>query len=420
MDLKILENIVINQNKTITQQDPGFTRDKLEDISKLINKTNIVITGHRRVGKSTLLLQIMQKHYKNNYYYLNFLDERLIDFEINDFQKLYEIFQKNYGDRPIFFFDEVQGKKGWDKFVARIYETKKQKFIITGSNSDLLSKEISTYLTGRHTDIELFPFSFKEYLKYNSFDLDTRLTINKTNIQNQFKKYLEKGGFPEVVVNNNTSFLENIYLDVIYRDIFNRYKIKEQDTFKKIAQYLISNCSKEFNYSSIKKNQVDIKSKNTIKKYITYLTNTYTLFELNKFDYSLKRQESYNKKIYCIDTGLLNQIAFKFTENKGQLYENLVFVELKRRNKEIYYYKNLKNQECDFLIKKAERIIEAIQVTYDLTDNKTKEREVKGLLSALNEFKLKDGIIITDNLEKEEVIDGKRIKFVPIINWLLE
>ena len=143
MDLKILENIVINQNKTITQQDPGFTRDKLEDISKLINKTNIVITGHRRVGKSTLLLQIMQKHYKNNYYYLNFLDERLIDFEINDFQKLYEIFQKNYGDRPIFFFDEVQGKKGWDKFVARIYETKKQKFIITGSNSDLLSKEIS-------------------------------------------------------------------------------------------------------------------------------------------------------------------------------------------------------------------------------------------------------------------------------------
>lgn len=419
MDLKVLENIVVNQNKIIDQMDPGFTRDKLESISKLINKTNIVITGHRRVGKSTLLLQIMQKYYRNNYYYLNFLDERLVDFEINDFQKLYEIFQKNYGEKSIFFFDEVQGRKGWDKFVARIYETKKQKFIITGSNSELLSKEISTYLTGRHTDIELFPFSFKEYLEYNKFDLDIRVTKNKINIQNQFKEYLEKGGFPEVVVNDNTSFLENIYLDVIYRDIFNRYKIKEQEMFKKIAQYLISNCSNEFNYSSIQKIYKDIKSKNTIKKYITYLTNTYTLFELNRFNYSLKNQESYNKKIYCIDTGLINKMAFKFSENLGKAYENLVFVELKRRSKEIYYYKNLKNQECDFIIKEGLNIVEAIQVTYDMSDIKTKEREIKGLLSCLDEFKLKEGIIITDNLEKEEIIDGKKIRYIPIINWLL-
>jgi len=303
--------------------------------------------------------------------------------------------------------------------VARIYETKKQKFIITGSNSELLSKEISTYLTGRHIDIELFPFSFKEYLEYNKFDLDIRVTKNKINILNQFKKYLEKGGFPEVVVNDNTSFLENIYLDVIYRDIFNRYKIKEQEMFKKIAQYLISNCSNEFNYSSIQKIYKDIKSKNTIKKYITYLTNTYTLFELNRFNYSLKNQESYNKKIYCIDTGLINKMAFKFSENLGKAYENLVFIELKRRSKEIYYYKNLKNQECDFIIKEGLNIVEAIQVTYDMSDIKTKEREINGLLACLNEFKLKEGIIITDNLEKEEIIDGKKIRYIPIINWLL-
>lgn len=419
MDKKNIERIVLDQSNDLKEMELGLTRDKLLEIDSQINsKINIIITGVRRCGKSTLLLQIMNKYYKDKFYYLRFADERLSDIQIEDYQKIYEIFLANFNKTNIFFFDEIQGKPKWDQFVNRLYEIGNKSYI-TGSNSELLSKEISTYLTGRHLDVELYPFSFKEYLMFRQVDPDYKYTKNLIKIEKEFENYLKIGGFPQVVVENNSSLLEEIYEDIINKDVLLRYNINDVSVLKKTATFLMSNISKEFSYNSIK-NMFNLGNSNTIRNYIYYLTNAYLLFELNKYDYSLKKQENYSKKIYCIDTGLINKIAFSFSENKGRLYENSVFIELKRRGQNIYFWKDKLDYEVDFLTVDKNKVTSLIQVSYDLSNPKTKEREVKGLLSGLNEFKLKEGIIITKDLEKQEKIDNKIIKYIPIWKWLLE
>jgi predicted AAA+ superfamily ATPase len=419
MDKSYLERIILDQSEDLKKINLGLTRNKLSELDIHIkSKINIIITGVRRCGKSTLLLQIMDKYYKNKFNYLRFADERLSDIQVDDYQKIYEVFLSNFNKNNIFFFDEIQGKPNWDKFVNRLYETG-NKFYITGSNSELLSKEISTYLTGRHLDIELYPFSFKEYLDYKKIDIDYRYTKNLLKIEKELNNYLKIGGFPQVVIENNTTLLEEIYEDIINKDILLRYNINDVSTFKKIALFLISNVSKEFSYNSIKK-MYNLGNSDTVRNYIYYLTNSYLLFELTKYDSSLKKQESYGKKIYAIDTGLINKIAFGFSENIGRLYENLVFLELKRRNKKVYYWKSELDLEIDFLITDKGKVTSLIQVAYTLSDPRTKEREVKALLSGLNEFKLKTGIIITNDLDKEEKIANKTIKFIPMWKWLLD
>jgi len=420
MEKRYLEQIVLDQKERLSKMKEGYPRDKLLEVPDLIkHKINIVVTGHRRSGKSTFLLQWMKKYYNSNFYYLDFSDERLVDFKTIDFQLLYEIFLEQYGEKDIFYFDELQGKKyDWNRFVNRLYAEGKR-FFITGSNADLLSKEISTYLTGRHFDIMIYPFSFKEYLGYHNFNKNYNSTLGKVEAINHFNNYIKQGGFPEVIVYNTTDILENIYQDVINTDILNRYKIKEEIEFKKMTLFLMSNFAREFSYTSIK-NNFNLGSTNTAKKYISYLTNTYLLFELNKYDYSLKKQETYSKKIYCIDTGLISKISFNFSENLGRLYENCVFIELKRRGKEIYFWKDKSDYEVDFLITEKNKVTALMQVSYDLSNPKTKEREVKALLLGLNEFKLKIGIIITKDIDKEEKIENKTIKFIPLWKWLLE
>jgi uncharacterized protein len=419
MDKQNIERIILDQSEDLKKMERGFIRSKLLTIDGHINsKTNIVITGVRRCGKSTLLLQIMQKYYKDKFYYLRFADERLSNIEIEDYQKIYEVFLANFNKTNIFFFDEIQGKPKWDQFVNRLYETG-NKFYITGSNSELLSKEISTYLTGRHLDIELYPFSFREFLDFKKIDVDYRYTKNAIKIEKELENYLKIGGFPQVVVENNTVLLEEIYEDIINKDILLRYNINDVSVLKKTAAFLISNVSKEFSYNSIKK-MFNIGNSNTIRNYIYYLSNAYLLFELNKYDYSFKKQENYSKKIYCIDTGIINKMAFSFSENQGRLYENCVFIELKRRDKEIYFWKDKSNCEVDFLIIEKNKVVSLIQVCCNLNDLQTKEREVNALLSGLDEFKLKEGIIITKDLDKEEKIKNKTIKFIPLWKWLLE
>jgi uncharacterized protein len=419
MDKQHLERIIFDQSEDLKKMELGFTRNKLLDIdSHIKSKTNIVITGVRRSGKSILLLQIMDKYYKDKFYYLRFADERLSDIQIEDYQKIYEVFLANFNKTNIFFFDEIQGKPKWDQFVNRLYETG-NKFYITGSNSELLSKEISTYLTGRHLDIELYPFSFREFLDFKKIDLDYRYTKNLIKIEKEIVNYLKIGGFPQVVVENNTSLLEEIYEDIINKDVLLRYNINDVSVLKKTAIFLMSNIAKEFSYNSLKK-MFNLGNSNTIRNYVYYLSNAYLLFELNKYDYSLKTQENYSKKIYCIDTGLINKMAFSFSENLGRLYENCVFIELKRRGKDIYFWKDKSNSEIDFLMLEKNKVVSLIQVCYDLNDLKTKEREVNALLSGLDEFKLKEGIIITKDLDKEEKIRNKTIKFIPLWKWLLE
>lgn len=407
-----LEKIIRDQRKTFEEKDSGTSRNI--DFQRYLKTGQItVISGIRRSGKSTLLKQFSQ-HYPN-YYYLNFDDERLIDFSISDFQNLMLVFQKHFSSKVI-FLDEIQNVQMWERFARRIFE-EGYKIFITGSNAKLLSSELATHLTGRYYKIELYPFSFEEFLRFNKVDYDQITSKKEAKILKNFDNYLEGGGFPEYVKNKKNESLEEIFEDIIYRDLLTRFKIREVKNFKLLINYLFANFTGETNYNSLK-NLLDFKSATTVKNYIEFMQESYMVFELFKYDYSLKKQYVSNKKVYVIDNGIRNAVAFSFTKDSGKLLENMVFLELKRRGEEIFYYKDKK--ECDFLIRKGLRISEAIQVSQGLDNPETEKREIEGLLEAMEKFKLKKGMIITESQEEEKKLNGKKIKIVPAWKWLLE
>lgn len=413
MDSRALEAVVLDQSAAMGRLGLGYPRDALPYAEGLLKaRANIVVTGHRRAGKSVFLLQLMDRHFKGQFYYLNFADERLIDFDVHDFQVLHELLLRHFGERKVFLLDEIQGRRGWDRFVARMYEAG-NRFFITGSNATLLSKEISTYLTGRHLDIEMYPFSFREFLGYRKFGENPLTTNGKVAVLKLFDEYLQNGGFPEVVTSQNTEILRTIYEDVINKDILARYIVEDSAALKKIALFLISSFAKEASYTSIK-NSFGLGSTNTAKKYVTYLTNTFMMFEVPKFSYSPKEQ-TYLKKIYCIDTGMINKMAFTASANMGRLLENLVFIELKRRKKQVFYWKSTAGREVDFIVVDRGKPVEAIQACHDLGSHNL-ERETGALKEAMQELGIKKGTIITYDQDRAE----KGFRIMPAWKWLIE
>jgi len=421
MDKEYLRLVIKDQQLRVANLPLGYPRNKLSNLNGILkHKINIVITGPRRSGKSTFLLQWMNKVYKDNFYYFDFSDDRVVDFKTEDLQVLYELFLELYGEKKVFFFDEIQGKYDWNKFVNRLY-SEGYRFFITGSNAELLSKEISTYLTGRHYDVTILPFSFNEFLGYNKVDLDFVGTKNTIKIKSKLESYLNNGGFPEVVTFGNKDILDNVYKDVINKDIVLRYGIKEEEVFKKLSLYLISNFARDFSYTSLK-NTFGLGSVNTTSNYVSYLVDAYIVFELQKYDYSLKKQDKSSKKIYCVDLGLINKIAFAFSENLGRLYENAVFIELLNRGyeKNIYYYKTKSNKEVDFILLEGIKPKSLIQVCYDLSNLETKKRETSALVEASEELNCNNLLIITKDYEGVEAVGKKKIKYTPLWKWLLE
>ena len=413
-----------NLKKIIKQQEFYFfpkkqvSREALVSI-KTSNKNEeiVIISGIRRCGKSTLL-NIFRKTEKDKNYCLNFDDFRLINFDLLDFEKLEECFYELYGEESIFYFDEIQNIKGWERYVRTLYE-KKKKVFITGSNASMLSYELGTHLTGRNIKIELFPFSFEEFLSLKGCDyqkLNFYLIKDKDKILKKFDEYLDKGGFPQYIKTNDKNILREIYKDIIFRDILVRHKLKNERIIQELCFFLISNISKEISFNKLK-NLLSLSNTNTIKQYLSYLENSYLFFSINKFDYSLKKQIVNNKKIYCIDNAISKIIGFQFSENIGRQLENLVFIELKRKGLEIYFHKRKK--ECDFLIKKRNKIKEAIQVTKSISEIDTKKREIAGLIEAMEEHNLKRGLILTYDEEDEFKIDGFKIIVKPIWKWLI-
>ena len=277
--------------------------------------------------------------------------------------------------------------------------------IITGSNAFLLSKELGTKLTGRHLNYELFPFSYKEMLKFKKFKQGLR----------SFEFYLKHGGFPDYLRLNNPEILQELLNDILAKDIAARYNLKNMKLLKEIATYLLSNSGKEFSYNSLK-NIFKLGSVNTAISYVSYFEDSYLLFAVPRFDYSLKKQSVNPKKIYCVDNGFLLANSFTFSSNYGKLLENLVFTQLRRKHNDIYYFKQ--KNECDFVLREAGRVTAAIQVCYCLNDD-NKERELNGLLEVLNKFKLKEGLILTYDQEDSLVIGKKKITVVPVWKWLI-
>ncbi len=377
----------------------------------------VVVKGVRRCGKSTLLKQLITTRHSNDFWYFNFDDERLTGFTADDFQSLIETMLELFGKRKYLCFDEIQNIKGWELFVNRMLR-QGYKVFITGSNANLLSQELGTHLTGRHVDIELYPFSFTEYLKAHHIDIPVKgmySTEEKALLSKHFKQYLEKGGMPEVIVFSNEAMLTQVVNDILQRDIVNRYNIRKPLELKTLLKFLIANTSNSITYRSIR-NNFKIQSANTIQKYIEYAEETYLVFTVRRYEKKLKQFDKNPKKIYCVDNGIITKTTPIIHERQGALLENLVALQLKRLGKEFYYYRGRTDVECDFIVPHEKQ---AIQICYQLRDD-NRERELKGLCEALDMLSAKQGFLLTLDQEDQNIRKNKKINIQPVWQWLLE
>jgi len=376
-----------------------------------------IVAGVRRCGKSTLVEQIRKSNAETDFT-LNFDDNRLTEFSASDFEKLYEAFHELYEPEKTWYFDEIQNIEGWELFVRRLHN-EGHKVFITGSNARMLSAELGTHLTGRYIQTELFPYSFPEFLRFKNIHLTKNYVYSPeetTLLKKIFRDYVIRGGFPEYLQTQLPDYLKLLYENIIYRDIVARHQIRNTQTLLEMAHYLISNVSKETSYNALK-NNFGLSNAITVKDHIAYLEDAYLLFSINKFDYSLKKQLSNPKKIYCIDTGLAGMVSFAFSENYGRMLENIVFLHLRRKYTGIYYHK--KAWECDFLVVNHTKVEKAVQVSRSLYEAETRKREIRGLLEAMQQYGLKDGYIITEDEEEHIEENGFGIHVIPAWKYLL-
>ena len=390
---------------------------KVMDLLKL--KLPIVITGVRRCGKSSLMMLVRNKLKlsKTECLFVDFSDERFVNFEPTDFQKIEDYLVENkYNENSFLFIDEVQEVKYWEKGVNRLKE--KHSIIITGSNSKLLSKEIASTLTGRSINLHLEPFSFREFLTAKNINIDNYFLDSKKQslLRRAFTDYYKLGGFPKMVLLENETILRELYDNILYRDVIARLGSNFEKPVKELSVHFLSNPAEKT--STRKASELmDVTNPLSVKKILNSFENSFLFLFLSKFDFSIKKQIQNPKKVYCIDNGFLTALGFKFSNNEGKMLENLVAVELKRRSKNTYYFSDTK--ECDFVIKDGNKIVEAIQVTWKITPE-NKEREISGLMDALEKLNLKKGIILTYDQKEEWTEKGKTIAVKPVWQWLLE
>ncbi|PIN85600.1 MAG: AAA family ATPase [Candidatus Diapherotrites archaeon CG11_big_fil_rev_8_21_14_0_20_37_9] len=373
------------------------------------------VTGPRRAGKSFFIIHSL----KEKYGYANFDDEELA--RAKNYDEIIATIDDIYSNPKTIFFDEIQNLDRWELFVNRL-QRQGRDILLTGSNSNLLSGELATHLTGRHFETQIYPLSFKEYVE------DTK---NKTtaDIKKEFEKYLRDGGYPEPHVKNLeiSEYIKTLFEATLYKDVIKRHRIRKTSEIEAIAEFIVTNAATQMSYNQIAKS-LGVKSVETVKKYYNILEETMIFFSLKKFSYKLKEQETESRKVYCIDNGIIKAKAFSTSQNIGKLYENLVAAELKRKEQQTgikaFYWKNQQHEEVDFVLKKENKIAELIQVCYSLENSKTQEREIRALLKAGKELKCKNLTILNAELEKTENkewfgIKGK-IKFTPLWKWLLE
>lgn len=413
-----LKNVIIPQNLRFTRHEETVTRTVLSKIGELTETPHVlIITGLRRAGKSTLLKQINETFYSSLNTCLNFEDEKLLSFTAEDFSTVYETFLELNEKVEVVFFDEIQNIDKWETAVRR-FHNEGLKVIITGSNASLLSREPGTKLTGRHIDIILYPFSFREYLSFRNTGLsenDFYIPEKAALLRKEFYSYFSRGGIPEYLRYDREEIIQQIYEDILIKDIIVRYGITDEKSFRELARLLLSNVGKPFSYNKLKIN-LGFGSMNTVKSYISLMENSYLLFQVEKYDPSLKKQIINNKKVYCIDNAFLNLVTFETTENLGRKLENLVFVELKRRNYTVHYHKE--KYECDFVLSMKSRVEMVVQVCYHLDDDNI-TREINGISEAAAWHNLDKGVILTMDQEEERKINGLKISILPVWKWLL-
>ncbi|MBT3407556.1 ATP-binding protein [Candidatus Woesearchaeota archaeon] len=400
--------------------DFKLKESKQRDI-KINLKTNSIITliGPRRSGKTFLFFNMISK--LNKYVYINFEDDRL---NIKEPDEVLDAIMEIYYDQDLkkfhFFFDEIHMLNNWEKFIRRINDEVTNNIYLTGSSAKLLSTEISTSLRGRSISYQVLPLSFKEYINFKNIDYSKITSQKKSEILSEFNKYLMNGGYPELINYDKYTREKQLksYLDVmIFRDLIERFNIKNITATK---YFINKNINSVSTFSSVAKtfNQLQslgVKvSKDFLYELADHVQDIFLFFYLEKYDKSISKRKIADKKIYCIDNGFINLISAK--EDYGRLLENIVFIELKRLEKEVFYHKD--KYECDFIILEKGKIIQAIQVTKSISEDNW-EREINGLLESMNKFNLKEGFILTSDFEDKKKINGKKIIIIPVWKWLL-
>lgn len=402
----------------------GIQRSVTTTITETLSLPHIKdIMGVRRSGKTTTLYQVInllttKKINPKNIMFLNFDDP---DIHAVSFEQLTKTMETINPCISHVFLDEIQQKNEWERWLRMMYDTKKyQQLFISGSSASLLTQDVGRVLTGRHITFIVFPFSFKEYLAYHGLTKFTSdyLEYNRNTVLHHLYSYIDGGGFPEVIGKNEyqrKTILTNIYNDVLSRDIASRFNAS-YDIAQKVGYHVLTNNAREFSFRSIAR-ATDL-SIETVEKYLDFLKQSFIILSVDVFSYKTKVQFKQNKKIYCIDTGLRNAVSFKISEERGRLAENLVFIELKRRGKDVYYWKNGKG-EVDFVVKEGLKPTSLIQVCWDITNEKTKKREIDNLIEAMHTLNLGQGLIITEDYSGEEIAGKKKIRFLPLWRWLL-
>lgn len=409
-------------------------REIAKHIKKWLKRKEIVgFLGARRCGKTSLMQILIRSLFssgipKTNLLFIKCDDERierkgLVEDAIRTYKGLI-----NPKGRIFVFIDEVQEAENWESTLKRIYDLEKDtKIFVSGSNFSMLREDLSFRLAGRIAYFEVYPFSFREFLS-TKLAIKGKISIfsKKEEIKHYLLEYLEFGGFPEVALEKNKATknqLLQFYFDtIIYRDVVRRRGIRNPAKMEKMVNFFLQNISNAANFSRIGKD-VSL-STDSVAEYVKYLQDAYFIFSVPVFSYSVKTQEINPKKIYCVDSGIRNAKGFRFSEDYGRIAENIVFMELKRRNyanplAKIFYWRDKSQKEVDFILIDG-KIEKAVQVCWNIKDKDVKKREIEGLVSALKEFNLRTGMIITEDYEGEELTEGKRIKFVPLWAWLLE
>ena len=430
--------------ETIVDQNPHWSGDMyIEGVPrKILNKVIdylglphvISIVGVRRAGKSTLIKQainflIQTKEIPpKNILFLNLETPQFSRYrtDVTYLERVYEDYLKLASpEGTVFcFLDEVQFFTEWQVFVKSHYEEKKIKFIVTGSNSRLLSSEFITLLSGRTLPLEVFPFSFGEFLTAKGLTVTDKVSLLKKRhrVRHLMDEYLHFGGFPEPSFVSEQATKKEILVmyarNILYRDIAPRFTVKKPLELENLFFYLMSNISSLYTYNKLSK-LVEISDK-TIKDYLSYFTDAYLLFTIDLFNFSVKRQIKSPKKIYAIDTGMARASSFSFSEDAGHYLENLVFIELKRKGREIYYYKTANDLEVDFACKEGNRLTGLIQVSKEMQTDKVRKREIRALIKAMDETGLSQATIVT--YEDEEIIraEGKTINVIPAYKYFGE
>ncbi|MCM2359032.1 MAG: ATP-binding protein [Geobacteraceae bacterium] len=430
MDKQKLKELITLHKDRFLSRSGLFPRDMQETVRPYLGQREIlVITGVRRSGKSSLMRLIcgdLMEHHaveRPNILYLNFEDERFSGFTSADFDPLYEAYLELEAPKGKvwLFLDEIQNIPLWEKWLNRLYEFEEAKIFVTGSNASLLGSEIATALTGRNRSIVVWPLSFAEFVRtrgVSAVPADLYHRHTRLELKRLLNEYLNTGGFPEIIKTGDPTILEHYYQDILYRDVITRSGIRSTREIKELALFLASNCACIHSYKSLQ-GVIGVKSQNTVKSYLQSLADVYLFLLVDLFDYSLKRQIYNPSKVYGVDTAMMQAVSFTTSRNLGRVYENIVFLELKRRNREVYYWKSTEGKEVDFLVREGLAITEAIQVSLDLSDPTTREREVKGLLAAAGAFPSARLTIISEDEEGEMNLNGAAIGIISLWKWLL-